>query len=370
MKNRLLFLAALILFLFLIGLYWLAIGGGLIGVLALGLCCSHVRLARAIRRRTGLFATIVLTGAFALAILTRVFIMEIYTIPSGSMEKSLLPGDRIVMSKLTYGPKMPRSPFEIPWVNLLVYMNKEARAAVDSTWWGYKRARGYTRVRHQDVVVFDPPHDSDHHYIKRCVGLPGDSLAMTEAAVYINGQKQQPVPGLQQAYKVVKDTAVVSGKKPSAKEKILTTKEYRALTPELQQELELKDFPITVYNSSQKDSISWSTNRWGPLIIPQKGMRIALTKDNYIWYQKIMQQYEQVQLEKKDGNFLIDGKKVTHFTFAHNYYLMLGDNRHDSADSRYWGLVAEENILGKAVLVLFSHYQKTMRWKRFLHRIN
>src|SRR5690625_4542534 len=278
MKNKLLFLATTVLFLFLIGLYWLAIGGGIIGGLGLGLCYSKVSLARAIRRRNGLFATIVLTGVFVLAILIRVFLMEIYTVPSGSMEKSLIPGDRIMMSKVHYGPKMPQSPFEIPWVNLLVYMNKEARAAMDSTWWGFKRAKGFTEISANDVVVFDPPHDPDHHYIKRCVGLPGDTLSLENASVYINDRKQREPQSIQRSYAIWEGRAQSSDFLPeNTEERIMNQSEYRQMKLSNQKQIALKDYPVILFSQAENDSLNWSTNEWGPIVIPKKGEQVKLT---------------------------------------------------------------------------------------------
>lgn len=359
MKKRII-LIGLTIFLFFVGLYWLAIGILVLGLLLLCIRYSNFLPARMIRRNAGILFIVACSGAFVLAILIRIFLVEFYVIPSDSMEGSLLAGDRVVMSKLHYGPKLPRSPYEIPWVDMLMttLKPKEAWATNDSQRWAYRRARGYTKIHRNDVVIFDPPHDPIHHYIKRCVGLPGDTLQLKEAAVFINSQKQASPEKIQHAY-------ALSG----GKEQILSVEEYRKTQGASDRSFQRKDFSITLYSESKQDSVIWSTNEWGPLVIPKKGMYVTFAKENWILYQNILKQYEGATLEKKGTNFYINGQKKSGFRFQNDYYFLLGDNRHDSADSRYWGLVPEENILGKAVLVLFSTDAHGKNWTRFFQEI-
>lgn len=354
-------LVSLVLFLFFVGLYWLAMGILALGAILWCIRYSNFLPARRVRKNNGLLFFVACSGAFGLAILTRVFLVEFYTIPSDSMEGSLFPGDRVVMSKLHYGPKLPRSPYEIPFVDMLMttLKPKQAWATNDSELWTYKRARGYTKIHRKDVVIFDPPHDPIHHYIKRCVGLPGDTLQLKEAMVYINSQKQIPPKQVRHAY-------ALFGKK---EEQILNMKEYRQHQERNGNSLQIKNFPITLFSKTKSDSITWSTNEWGPLVIPKKGMYVTFTKTNWILYQTILKQYEGVDLEKNDTDFYINGEPAKGFQFQNDYYFMLGDNRHDSLDSRYWGLVSEKNVLGKAVLVLFSTDAYGKNWTRFLHGI-
>jgi len=136
-----------------------------------------------------LFITIIL-----LAVCLRVFVFEIYTIPSGSMENTLFPGDKILVSKLNYGPKLPRSPFEIPWLNVMFYLNKKARTKADTTWWKYRRLPGFSEINRGDIFVFQFPNNKNEVFVKRCVTLPGDTFRIINSDVFINNKLQkQPV---------------------------------------------------------------------------------------------------------------------------------------------------------------------------------
>jgi len=134
-----------------------------------------------------------LTGVIILAVCLRIFVFEIYTIPSGSMVNTLFPGDKVVVCKLNYGAKLPRSPFEIPWLNVLFYLNKKARAKTDTTWWKYRRLPGFSEIHRDDIFVFQFPGNINEAFIKRCIALPGDTLRISSYDVYINN-RLQPLP--------------------------------------------------------------------------------------------------------------------------------------------------------------------------------
>ncbi|TKG93342.1 S26 family signal peptidase, partial [Puteibacter caeruleilacunae] len=138
--NIILFLAMGV-FVAVLGLWWLTLGVGVLGCIY-WLSRSKRRWVDWIRRKTWCWAPITLVGVFLFAIAVRVFLLEIYGIPSESMEDTLLVGDKIVVSKLNYGPRLPQSPFEIPWINVLFYFNKDARARINDKWWGYDRLTG------------------------------------------------------------------------------------------------------------------------------------------------------------------------------------------------------------------------------------
>ncbi len=130
------------------------------------------------------------TGIFVIAILFRVFVIEIYSIPSGSMEDTLHPGDKVLVNKLVYGPKLPSSPYDIPWVNLIWYLQANASANIDSVYWQHRRLKGFSTIKRADVMVFSHPlwGGRNNFFIKRCVALPGDTLAIESGRVKINGR--------------------------------------------------------------------------------------------------------------------------------------------------------------------------------------
>ena len=119
-------------------------------------------------------------------IFIRFFLIEVYQIPSDSMKDTLISGDKILVEKLTYGPRTPVSPFEVPWVNLFFYLNKNARTKIDSVWWGPGRLKGTGALRNGDVIVFRRPEKKEVYFIKRCIGLPGDTISITSGKVFIN----------------------------------------------------------------------------------------------------------------------------------------------------------------------------------------
>ena len=160
MKKRVLYLLSIMVFLVIRSLYWLAIGVFVIGVTFL-LLKSSLSLAKAFRKWVWLYSFSSFIMVILIAIAIRVFVLDIYNIPSNSMEGSLLVGDKIMVSKLHYVPRLPKSPFEIPWLNLLLYINKEAQASIDATWWDYKRYNGFTSIKRNDVVVFNNTTDAN-----------------------------------------------------------------------------------------------------------------------------------------------------------------------------------------------------------------
>ena len=115
---------------------------------------------------------------FAFSIALRLFVFEIYAIPSSSMEHTLIPGDKVLVNKLLIGPRMPRSPFEIPWVNLVFMLNKDAREKIDEKWWPYRRWKGFSKIKHNDIIVFESLVKEDIIFIKRCIALPGDGFRL------------------------------------------------------------------------------------------------------------------------------------------------------------------------------------------------
>ena len=378
-------LLALTLFFLVTGLGWLAIGVLLFCILYI-VFSSKLKPVIWFKKYTILSVTFTLTGVFILAIGVRVFMIEIYGIPSGSMENTLVPGDKVLVSKLNYGPKLPRSPFEIPWFNIFFYLNKSARARSDSTWWDYNRLHGYTTIRRGDIIVFQFPNNKKEAFIKRCVALPGDTFQIRNSEIFVNNRQQNRPLESKLIYRVwYNNIQEFNGLADSLSLPVYGAwyreqKDFKEINLSYFQKEELTGHSsidsitskITLIDSTihaypwHRRYPSWTIDQFGPLIIPEKGMKIEMNEDNYVLYRKILKKFEHFEPEKRDGEIFLNNTEVKEYTFKQNYYFMMGDNRHRSNDSRMWGLVPEENIVGKAVVVLFSKNYNGFKWKRIL----
>ncbi len=318
---------------------------------------------------------------FCVAISVRLFLFEVFSIPSGSMENTLFPGDIILVNKLTVGPKMPRSPFEIPWINMICAQNKKAWSRRNEVWWKYLRLKGISTVQRNDVVVFRHPYSRrrDFFLVKRCVGLPGDTVLIDNSTVTINRNILGEAPDAKKIYDTwLKLSNNVDQTLKQEEIEILpgnyfgkNTTEYLRLNLSAKQKNTLQKYNFIdsirteliphhednyVYNKDK--TIDWTIADFGPFIIPAKGMTLLLTEKNFAIYRSVISRLEKEKLEFIDGEFYLKGKQTDTFTFKHDYYFMLGDNRNFSNDSRFWGVVPEEEIVGKASLILFSTTQK------------
>lgn len=304
-----------------------------------------------------------LLGTILLAIFIKLFLVEVYQIPSGSMEGTLTPGDRIVVNKLVYGPTIPRSPFDIPWVNILFLLNNKAKERINEDWWDCRRLKGMSEISRGEVIVFNFSKNSRECFIKRCVSLPRDTFQIIDSKVFNNGELfNEPL--------VVKHNFNLINKK---------TRFARAMTmnlslSEAQRMVKEGEVDSIALSIVEKDTMmqllpwdknyQWSIDNFGPLVIPGKGMAIELTKENYTLYKSILNSYENFNPELRDNSFFIDGKEVNEFSFTKDYYFMMGDNRSNSVDSRFQGFVPEEQIIGKATKVLYSKYWGEFNWYR------
>ena len=330
---------------------------------------------------------------FLFAISCRVFLFEIYSIPSGSMRNTLLPGDKIVVNKLVYGPEMPSSLHEVPWLNLF------ASGTNNSTSNEGKRLKGFNAINRNDVVVFDHPIDNDV-YVKRCVGLPGDRLNLTGTNLIINKIPRENPEHVIHEYRVYTNNRKKF--REFAKEKsfhifllgdsisyinISDSKKKVVLKSALVDSLEFMTDAVKgklygrIYQAnstlfqktarskfvdSDRSQKRWTDFQFGPLTNLKKKTTTKKKKKNIDIYRNIIESRENHELEVKNRKIFIDGKPVTRYKFEQNYYFMLGDNRCNSMDSRSWGFVPEDHIIGKATRILFSNTNKKIRWNRCL----
>jgi len=382
-KKKILFvIAGIVLVAIITRLIWLVAGISIVAIVYLLLTSdfSHLKGLKKIKLLVSTFAFV---SIFIVAISARVFLIEIFAIPSGSMEETLLPGDKVLVSKLDYGPRMPYSPYEIPWINLIWFLKADAKTNTDSIYWKYNRLEGYTKIKNGDVLVFGHPlwGKRDNYFVKRCIAIPGDTLEIKQGRVFVNDElflepvnvKKQYVIYYKNAEQLNKltDSIQIAGSYQKGNDhtcKIqLTHSQYKILISEecidsIQLEVLSKDSANWV--DPKNWEFRWTITDFGPLVVPKKGMKIELNERNFLLYQRTIKRLEKVKLSRREGKFLIDGKPATQYAFKHDYYFMMGDNRNNSNDSRYWGFVPEMNIVGRATTILWSNSEGKINWGR------
>ena len=378
-------------------------------------------------------------GVFAIvaATLIRTFVFEAYVIPTGSMEKTLLVNDFLFVSKFSYGPRIPNTPLAVPFVHHSLPFS-DAKSYVE--WIKIPYTRWFpSPVKRNDVVVFnfpagdtvinkdeyqslhpyydvcrelgggnidvgrkivlsDPdqyplvvrPVDKQENYIKRCVGVSGDSIEIRDDVVFINGQRQEPPPYSQLHYIVTTGGQQLDADIMKEEYNLDAEKgEYASIGPGNQFSMALsitakeKLIKAGIIKSIKVDSTynmgggavfpydnvrRWTRENFGPVWIPKKGATITLTPENYVLYERAIRTYEKNTLDFKDGKIYINGQQTNQYTFKMDYFWMMGDNRQDSQDSRYWGFVAEDHVVGEASLIWMS-YDKGLRWSRLFTKI-
>jgi len=335
------------------------------------------------------------------AILIRCLFIEAFVIPSGSMEGTLLVGDFLFVSKVNYGARMPITPISFPFSQHTMPL-----LGTKSYWDGiqlpYFRLPGFSEVKKGDVVVFNYPLDIDsplyrpidkqENYIKRCEGTAGDTLSIRNDQVYINGKPEAAPQYSQSSFLVHTDSTGISQQLINrfniTIRQQLTTHDFELLmTQQAAAELKATAHIISVQEYNQLNgvydpdifphdpSLRWNVDNYGPIIIPKKGWTVKLNSLNLPIYSRAIQVYENNKLLVLGNDILINGKKTETYTFKMNYYWMMGDNRHNSEDSRFWGFVPEDHIVGKAVFTWMSvdsgaNFLNRIRWSRVFRVIH
>lgn len=340
--------------------------------------------------------------AFIAVLLARLFFFEAFSIPSGSMDNSLLEGDYVVVNKLAYGPRMPNTPLSVPFMHQKLWGN--VKAYLDWISIPYLRIPGYDDIGRNDVIVFNfpaedvfpvegPPEkrpvDKRTYFIKRCVALPGDTFELRNTDVYVNGDKLGVPEKALFRYAVISDSAINDslllrklGMAQESKKKDYwlydvslshsTADSIRKLKNIRSVELVTTaagEFEEAVFPYSEK--FAWNRHQYGPFVIPKEGMTVPLTVDSLPLYRRIIVEYEHNTLQVRGDSIYINGQLTKTYTFEMNYYFMMGDNREVSFDSRAWGLVPEDHIEGRASMILYSYDKKSdaTRWSRVFESI-
>lgn len=386
------------------------------------------------------------------------FFFQNYVIPSSSLEKSLLTGDYLFVSKVSYGPRIPETPLTMPLTQHTMPL-VNVKSYIEWPHWDYRRVKGFGKVQLNDIVVFNypagdtlcneekyqsadyysqlvypigqqiyeekygpaditkmniikqrqyfdyiygcgrkyindnpkefgdviyRPTDRRENYVKRCVGLPGQTLQIKNRIVYLDGKANKEPDNVQYTYKVQRKTDIpeelmdelgismedltmlnTNGFMPLTKKayKVLKSRKDLISSITLNTDATYGDlYPMNMFTG-------WTRDNYGPIWIPKKGATVALSMKNIAIYERPIKVYEHNDLQVKNGRIFINGKNVRSYTFKMDYYWMMGDNRHNSADSRYWGFVPEDHIVGKPIFIWWSHNPdhpgfSGIRWSR------
>ena len=388
------------------------------------------------------------------------FFFQNFVIPSSSLEKSLLTGDYLFVSKLSYGPRIPQTPLTMPLTQHTLPV-VECKSYIEWPHWDYRRVKGLGKVELNDIVVFNypagdtlcsapqyqsydyygmcysigyqlypqrpnpdslsandrikyfntlyeagreelrrneaeygkiitRPTDRRENYVKRCVGLPGQTLQIKNRIVYLDGKANKEPEEVQYTYYVklkqhipdemLKDLGIsmedlvslnTAGYMPLTKRAVATLSKRKDLVESIRINTDASEHDIYPLNGN----MHWTRDNYGPIWIPAKGKSINLTLDNIAVYERPIKVYEHNDLQIKEGKIYINGKEADSYTFKMDYYWMMGDNRHNSADSRYWGFVPEDHVVGKPIFIWWSSDPDRsgfggIRWQRLFRFVD
>jgi signal peptidase I len=334
-----------------------------------------------------------LVFAFIAAAILRAFIFGSYKIPTPSMEKNLMVGDFLIVSNLTYGPRTPMAVC-VPFTQWCLPGVK-----IPST-----RIPGFRDVERNDVIVFNVPFEvkpvsQKTNYIKRAVAIAGDTLEIRDKVVYINGEEQpEAQEGLQRNYYLkMNDRVRLSEAKMKSvgagavyndvfMEYMNNSTYLVNLTKEAAEEIrkwpELDSLWLRMAEKGEVDASYVSTRRQynfakmfnnpdqiSPIVIPFEGQEIEITNENWFLYKDLIERYEGNQLERKDGKIFINGVETNSYTVKQDYYFGMGDNRDNSQDSRFFGFIPKDHIIGKGSIVWYSHDNGVPRFNRIFKLI-
>ncbi len=362
--------------------------------------------------------------AIVAATIVHTYFIQPFTIPSSSLEKSLLVGDFLFVSKFHYGARIPMTTVAAPMVHDTIPGLKKKSYLFDDhyedrkTSWEnklqlpYLRIPGFEDIERNDIVVFNQPADTlldmndfhpDRNYykpidkktnlVKRCVGVAGDTLEIRDGYVFINGEQNQ-LPDrahlqfsylvqpkstqfnpavLKQRYDITdgfgimnsQNTYYFSAISDEALAQFKNNPNVLSITPNKKAKGE-RDASIFPHDPNY----NWNVDNFGPVVIPEKGKSIALNIENLPLYKRAISEYEGNDVRVKGNQILINGEATTSYTFKQNYYWMMGDNRHNSIDSRFWGFVPFDHVVGKPVFIWMSWDGKSPRWDRFFTTVS
>ncbi len=344
--------------------------------------------------KTGEWVTSIVFAIIA-ATLVHTYFMRPYTIPTSSLEKSLLIGDYLFVSKFHYGARVPKTALALPMVHdtmPIFFTGKRVRSYVKGVSLPYFRFPGFQKIKRNDIVVFnwpadtvrffrdysgihvDKPMDKKSNYVKRCVGVPGDSLEVRDGYVFING-KQTVLPDraktqfyytvdtggkkikLQRFFEEyditeggqLSDGRLMLNMTQDAADYLKTIKSIKSISRNIDTTISF-DKHIFPHDSQY----AWNKDNFGPIYIPRKGDKVILDAKSIPFYKRIIKEYEGNDLAIDGTNIYINGKIADFYTFKQDYYWMMGDNRHNSEDARYWGYVPFDHVVGKPVFIWFS----------------
>lgn len=333
--------------------------------------------------RIGEWVDAIMFAVIAATVIRSMFI-ELYQIPTSSMEKSLLVGDFLFVNKMSYGTRLTMTPLSFPFAHHTLPRTNR-KAYLEAIKFPYYRLPGFGKIKNGDVVVFNWPDervgrpvDKKENYIKRCVAIPGDTLQVIDGVVHINGVAEDIPPQRQYAYEV-KTNGGDLGKKFYEEHDItdketgqmgndagnlihrmqLTDENYQAV----KEHTRVISIDTMIHERGQNDGALfpynkqhvWSRDFYGPLYIPKKGVTVKLDSEAYARYERLIKVYEHHDdFVMRNGKFYMGDDEITEYTFEMDYYFMMGDNRHYSYDSRFWGFVPEDHVVGKAWFILWS----------------